>query len=148
MIGHCRDGEKERAMRSERPRLGYKVRKRECIECVALLLVNCSLMLKHRHTQASIYSHIRFVSPDQQCWYELQFVDLRYYKQHNRRKDGFHFNKRNCFSLELEAEIINMKRKTKAQIYRDYKYNIKMFVWNTLYLLERQRSHETQSTGP
>ena len=41
-----------------------------------------------------------------------------------------------------------MKRKTKAQIYRDYKYNIKMFAWNTLYLLERQRSHETQSKGP
>ena len=59
--------------------------------------------------------------------------------QHNRRKDGFHFNKRNCFSLELKAEIINavdMKRKTKAQIYRDYKYNIKMFAWNILYLLE------------
>ena len=60
---------------------------------------------------------------------------------HNRRK-------RNCFSLELMAEIINavdMKRKTKAQIYRDYKYNINMFAWNTLFLLERQRSHETQS---
>ena len=59
--------------------------------------------------------------------------------------------KRNCFSLELKAEIINavnMKRKTKAQIYRDYKYNIKLFAWNTLYLLERQRSHETQSKGP
>ena len=41
-----------------------------------------------------------------------------------------------------------MKRKTKAQIYRDYKYNIKMFAWNTLYILERQRSHETQSRGP
>ena len=71
--------------------------------------------------------------------------------QHNRRKDGFHFNKRNCFSLKLKAEIINavdMKRKTKAQIHRDYKYNIKMFAWNTLYLLERQRSHETQFKGP
>ena len=70
--------------------------------------------------------------------------------QHNRRKDGFHFNKRNCFSLALKAEIINavdMKRKTKAQIYRVYKYNIKMFAWNTLYLLERQRSHETQSNS-
>ena len=71
--------------------------------------------------------------------------------QHNRRKDGFHFKQRNCFSLELMAEIINavdMKRKTKAQIYRDYKYNINIFAWNTLYLLERQRSHETQSKGP
>ena len=71
--------------------------------------------------------------------------------QHNRRKDGFHFNKRNCFSVELKTEIINsvdMKRKTKAQIYRDYKYNIKMFARNTLYLLERQRSHETQSKSP
>ena len=68
-----------------------------------------------------------------------------------KKKDGFQFNKRNCFSLELKAEIINavdLKRKTKAQIYRDYKYNIKMFAWNTLYLLERQRSHETQSKGP
>ena len=49
------------------------------------------------------------------------------------------------------AEIINavdMKRKRKAQIYRDYKYNINIFAWNTLYLLERQRSHETQSKGP
>ena len=126
------------------------MRKRECIECVALLLVNWSLMLKHRHTHARIFSHIRFVSPDwdKQCRYELQFVDLRYYNQHNPRKDGFHFNKRNCFSRELKAEIINMKKKMKAQIYRDYKYNIKMFVWNTLYLLERQKSHETQSTGP
>ena len=41
-----------------------------------------------------------------------------------------------------------MKRKTKAQFYRDYKYNIKIFAWNALYPLERQRSHETQSTGP
>ena len=41
------------------------------------------------------------------------------------------------------AEIINavdMKRKTKAQIYRNYKYNINMFAWNTLYLLERQKA--------
>ena len=36
------------------------------------------IMLKHRHTHASIYSRIRFVSPDQQCGYELQFVDVRY----------------------------------------------------------------------
>ena len=53
--------------------------------------------------------------------------------------------------MELRAEIIkavDMKRNTKGQIYRDYKYNIKMFAWNTLYLLERQRSHETQSKGP
>ena len=35
-------------------------------------------MLKHMHTHASIYSRIRFVSPDQQCGYELQFVDVRY----------------------------------------------------------------------
>ena len=102
-------------------------------------------MLKHRNTHASIYSRIGFVSPDQQCGYELQLL------QHDRRKDIFHFNKRNCFSLELKAEIINAvdtKRKTKVQIYRDFKYNIKMFAWNTLYLLERQRSHETQSKGP
>ena len=48
------------------------------------------------------------------------------------KKRWLHFNERNCFSLELKAEIINavdMKRKTKVQIYRDYKYNIKMFVW-------------------
>ena len=41
------------------------------------------------------------------------------------------------------AEIINavdMKKKTKAQIYRNYKYNINMFAWNTLYLLERQKA--------
>ena len=105
-------------------------------------------MLKHRHTHASIYSRFRFVSPDQQCGYTVCRSTL---SQHNRRKDGFHFNKRSCFSLELKAEIIiavDMKRKTKAQIYRDYKYNIKMFAWNTLYLLERQRSHEKQSKGP
>ena len=51
-------------------------------------------------------------------------------------------------------EIINavdMKRKTKAQFYRDYKYNIKMFAWNALYPLERQRSHDNtihRPTGP
>ena len=70
--------------------------------------------------------------------------------QHNRRKDGFHFNKGIASHWNLKAEIINavdMKRKTKAQIYRDYKYTIKMFAWNTLYLLERQRSHETQFKG-
>ena len=90
---------------------------------------------------------IRFTRPTVRVWITVCRSTL---SQHNRRKDGFHFNKRNCFSLELKAEIINavyMKRKMKAQIYRDYKYNIKMFAWNTLYLLERQRSHETQSKG-
>ena len=91
---------------------------------------------------------VRFTRPTVRVWIT---VCRSTSSQHNRRKDGFHFNKRNCFSLELKAEIINavdMKRKTKAQIYRDYKCNIKMFAWNTLYLLERQRSHETQSKGP
>ena len=91
-------------------------------------------MLKHRHTHASIYSRIGFVSPDQQCGYELQFVDLRY-RNTTKEKMASISIKRNCFSLELKAEIINavdMKRKTKAQTYRDYKYNIKMFAWNTL----------------
>ena len=91
---------------------------------------------------------VRFTRPTVRVWITVCRCTL---SQHNRRKDGFHFNKRNCFSLELKAEIINavdLKRKTKAQIYRDYKYNIKMFAWNTLYLLERQRSHETQSKGP
>ena len=90
---------------------------------------------------------VRFIRPTVRVWITVCRSTL---SQHNRRKDDFHFNKRNCFSLELKAEIINavdMKRKTKAQIYRDYKY-IKMFAWNTLYLLERQRSHETQSKGP
>ena len=32
----------------------------------------------HAYTHASIYSRIRFVSPDQQCGYELQFVDVSY----------------------------------------------------------------------
>ena len=106
------------------------------------------------YTCAHLLPHlVRFSSPDQKCRYQLdlQFVDLRYFKQHNRRKDGLYFNKTNCFSMELEAEIINtvdMKRKTKAQTYRDYKCNIKMFVWNTLYLLEGQRSHQTQSIDP
>ena len=88
-----------------------------------------------------------FTRPTVRVWITVCRSTL---SQHNRRKDGFHFNKRNCFSLELKAEILNavdMERKTKAQIYRDYKYNIKMFAWNTLYLLERQRSHETQSKG-
>ena len=113
-------------------------------------MVNWSLMLKHRHTHASIYSRIWFVSPDQQCGYELQFVDVRYRNTTEEKMASISI-KRNCFSMELKAEIINavdLKRKTKAQIYRDYKYNIKMFAWNTLYLLERQRSHETQSKGP
>ena len=94
---------------------------------------------------------VRFTRPTVRVWITVCRSTL---SQHNRRKDGFHFNERNCFSLELillKAEIINavdMKRKTKAQIYRSYKYNIKMFAWNTLYLLERQRSHETQSKGP
>ena len=91
---------------------------------------------------------VRFTRPTVRVWITVCRSTL---SQHNRRKDSFHFNKRNCFSLELKAEIINavdMKRKTKAQIYRDYKCNIKMFAWNTLYLLERQRSHETQSKGP
>ena len=91
---------------------------------------------------------VRFTRPTVRVWITVCRSTLL---QHNRRKYSFHFNKRNCFSLELKAEIINaidMKRKTKAQIYRDYKYNIKMFAWNTLYLLERQRSHETQSKGP
>ena len=91
---------------------------------------------------------VRFIRPTVRVWITVCRSTL---SQHNRRKDGFHFNKRNCFSLDLKAEIVNavdMKRKTKAQIYRDYKYNIKMFAWNTLYLLERQRSHETQSKGP
>ena len=91
---------------------------------------------------------VRFTRPTVRVWITVCRSTL---SQHNRRKDGFHFNIRNCFSLELKAEIINavdIKRKTKAQIYRDYKYNIKMFAWNTLYLLERQRSHGTQSKGP
>ena len=91
---------------------------------------------------------VRFTRPTVRVWITVCRSTLL---QHNRKKDGFHFNKRNCFSLELKAEIINavdIKRKTKAQIYRDYKFNIKMFAWNTLYLLERQRSHETQSKGP
>ena len=84
-----------------------------------------------------------FTRPTVRVWITVCRSTL---SQHNRRKDGFHFKKRNCFSLELMAEIINavdMKRKRKAQIYRDYKYNINIFAWNTLYLLERQRSHET-----
>ena len=79
------------------------------------------MVLKHRHTHTRIQSHIQFVSLDQQSQYELQFVVLCYYK---RRKDGLHSNNRKCFSLELKAEIINevdMKRKTKVQICRDYK---------------------------
>ena len=93
---------------------------------------------------------VRFTRPTVRVWITVCRSTL---SQHNRRKGGFHFNKRNRFSLELMAEIINavdMKRKTKTQIYRDYKCNIKMFAWNTksLYLLERQRSHETQSKGP
>ena len=86
---------------------------------------------------------VRFTRPTVWVWITVCRCTL---SQHNRRKDGFHFNKRNCFSLELKAEIINavdLKRKTKAQIYTDCKYNIKIFAWNTLYLLERQRSHET-----
>ena len=89
---------------------------------------------------------VRFTRSTVRVWITVCRSTL---SQHNRRKDGFHFNNRNCFSLELMAKIINavdMKRKTKAQIYRDY--NINMFAWNTLYLLERQRSHETQSKGP
>ena len=103
----------------------------------------------HAYTCEHLLPHsVRFTRPTVRVWITVCRCTL---SQHNRRKDGFHFNKRNCFSLELKAEIINavdLKRKTKAQIYRDYKYNIKMFTWNTLYLLERQRSHETQSKGP
>ena len=47
-----------------------------------------------------------------------------------------------------------MKRKKKAQIYRDYKYNIKMFAWNILYLLENKeamkhnpKAHDTLVTS-
>ena len=101
------------------------------------------------YTREHLLPHsVRFTRPTVRVWITVCRSTL---SQHNRRKDGFHFNKRNCFSLELKAEIINaidMKRKTKAQIYKDYKYNIKIFAWNTLYLLERQRSHETQSKGP
>ena len=61
-------------------------------------------MLKHSHTHVRIHFHLQFVLPDWQCRYDLQFVDLSYYKQHNGRKDGFPYN----------------KRKTKAQICRDY----------------------------
>ena len=64
-------------------------------------------MLKHRHTHASIYSHIRFVSPDQQCGYELQFVDLRSRNTTEEKMASISILKRNCFSLELKAEIIN-----------------------------------------
>ena len=70
---------------------------------------------------SSIYSRIQFVSPDQQCTYE--FVDLRYRNTTEEKMASISI-KTNCFSLELKAEIINavdMKRKTKAQIYRDYK---------------------------
>ena len=55
------------------------MRQQECIECVALLLVKLIVDAQAQaYTHASIYSRIRFVSPDQQCGYELQFVDLRY----------------------------------------------------------------------
>ena len=86
---------------------------------------------------------VRFTRPTVRVWITVCRCTL---SQHNRRRDGFDFNERNCFSLELQAEIINavdMKRKTKAHIYRDYKYNIKMFAWNTLYLLERQKQWNT-----
>ena len=99
------------------------------------------------HTHAHIYSHIQLVSPDQQCWYKLQFVDLRYYNTTEEKMASISI-KGNAFPLNLKAEIINavdMQRKTKAQIYRDY--NIKIFIWNASYLLERQRC-QTQSRGP
>ena len=129
-----------------RPRL---VRTGECIECVALSLVSWSLMLKHRHTHARTHllSHsVHFARPTVPVRITVCRSTLSQYK---RRKDGFHFKKRKCFSLELKAEIINtvdMKRKMKAQIYREH--NIKIFVWNSLYLLERQRSHRIQPKGP
>ena len=91
---------------------------------------------------------VRFTRPTVRVWITVCRSTL---SQHNQRKGGFHFNNRSCFSLELKAEIIiagDMKRKTKAQIFRDYKYNIKMFAWYTLHLLERQRSHEKKSKGP
>ena len=38
-----------------------------------------------------------------------------------------------------------MKMKTKAQIYRDYKYNIKMFAWNTLYKDKEAMKHNPKA---
>ena len=47
---------------------------------------------------------VRFTRPTVRVWITVCRCTL---SQHSRRKDGFHFNKRNCFSLELKAEIIN-----------------------------------------
>ena len=86
---------------------------------------------------------VRFTRPTVRVWITVCRSTL---SQHNRRKDGFHFNKRNCFSLELKAEIINavdIKRKTKAQIYRTSPYRTS---WKTPRRRKTASTHKSTET--